>query len=277
MIYFNGTKLDFEVFPNGETRVNGGQIENKIMGVNEVVLKYENDSDLIRLMFVKRYLDSRLSRPPILYVTYMPYSRMDRVEGNSVFTLKYVAEFINSLKFHRVTVVEPHSDVSLAVLDNVRAEYPTFWMVRDIVETVGFNKTNDYLFFPDAGAQKRYGKMEGYNQLVGYKQRDFDTGRIKSLDVLGAETIEGAKVIIIDDLCSYGGTFMLSGKRLKELGAAEIYLVVAHAEKSIFEGDIFKEGSPITKVFCTNSISERNAWLNGSVGDDKIQFFELIE
>lgn len=46
---------------------------------------------------------------------------MDRVKNpDEVFTLKYFCEFINDLKFDVVYVNDPHSDVSMALLNNVK-------------------------------------------------------------------------------------------------------------------------------------------------------------
>ena len=61
------------------------------------------------------------------------------------------------------------------------------------------------------------------------------------------------KAIIVDDLCSKGGTFILTASKLREMGATEIYLVVTHCEDTIFSGDILKTDL-IKKVYTTNSI-----------------------
>lgn len=279
MIYLNGKKLDFQMFPNGETRVNGEQIRKLVEGyvVNTVTLKYENDSDLIKLMFVKRHIDSIYADVHLeLDVLYMPYSRMDRVEGDSVFTLKYVAEFINNLKFDTVEVVEPHSDVTPALLDKVRVTNVTYNILDIAAKEIGFDKSRDFLFFPDQGAAKRYSKLEGYKVLVGHKTRDFATGQITGLQVLGVTgAIEGAKIIILDDLCSYGGTFYRNNNgvetgaaaELKKLGVGDIYLIVAHCENAILEGSVLTGASPIKKVFTTNSIIEYSRLENLEVMD----------
>ena len=217
---------------------------------------------MIKLMFVKRYLDDRNVRCA-LTIYYMPYSRMDRIEGNSAFTLKYTAALINALQFDTVTVIEPHSDVTLALLDRSKAEYPAITLLGEVVEEVGFEREQDYLFFPDAGAQKRYSKVNGYKQLVGYKARDFATGRIKSMDVVGQVERCDFKAIIVDDLCSYGGTFLLGAEKLRELGAAQVYLLVGHCENSIYDGKLLASGM-IDRIYTTNTIlSDR--------GHDKIQ------
>lgn len=276
MILLNGKEVQFETFPNGETKVIID--ENNIEIVNLISFKYKGDSDLIKLMFVKRYLDDHeLSVMNYLYIYYMPYSRMDRVEGNSVFTLKYISDFINNLKFERVEVIEPHSDVTAALLNNVKAKFINFDLLPLVMKDVGFDKEKDYLFFPDAGAQKRYHSLLGFKQLVGYKHRDFETGEIKSLQVVGEVPYEKRKIIIVDDLSSYGGTFLHSGNKLKELGFKEIYLLVAHAEDSIFKGKLLKDDSPITKIFTTNSIITQNGVWENTQYNDRLQVFKLEE
>jgi len=258
MIRLNGQTLDFETYPNGETRVNGEQIcalAREADG-NRIAFKYETDADLIKLMFVKSYLDERgLGTEAALDICYMPYSRMDRAEGASAFTLKYTARMINAMNFARVTIVEPHSDVTLALLERSRALYPTLELLDRVIAETGFDPAADYLFFPDAGAQKRYGQVDGFRHLVGRKERDFKTGRIQKLDVEGGVDRQGFKAIIVDDLCSYGGTFLLSAERLRELGASRIYLLVTHCENAIHQGKLPASGW-IERVYTTDTIMD---------------------
>ena len=67
------------------------------------------------------------------------------------------------------------------------------------------------------------------------------------------ECIPGSIVLIVDDICSKGGTFYYSAKELKELGAKEVYLYISHCENSIFEGELLT-GDWVDKVFTTDSI-----------------------
>lgn len=259
MILINNKEVNFTVFPNGETHIDSIQFYQLCKDPDNcnVSFKYESDSDLIKLMFVKRHLDT-LNLDSNLIIYYMPYSRMDRTEGEKVFTLKYVAEFINSLKFKNVFVYQPHSDVTSALLNNCTAINSSIRLLEESIDMIGFDKDRDYIYYPDSSAEKHFSKSNNYKGLVGLKERDFSTGRITKLDVVGNLPKEkGFKVVMIDDLCSRGGTFMLGASKLKELGASEIYLVVTHCENNIFEGDIFKTDL-IDKVFTTNSIIHEN-------------------
>ena len=110
------------------------------------------------------------------------------------------------------------------------------------------------MFYPDEGAMKRYSALADKPYAFGIKKRDWATGQINGLDVAGAtELIAGSRVLIVDDICSMGGTFYHSAKKLKELGAAEIYLYISHCENTILKGDILTSGL-IEKVFTTDSL-----------------------
>lgn len=260
MIKLNGKEVIFERFPNGETLIKTEGFENDLSWISRnrkdiITVKFEDDRDIARLIFLKGYLDdNKRGGEKVLIIPYLPYSRMDRTEGMTVFTLKYLCKLINSLNFDRVVVSEVHSDVSMALLD--RAEFLN--TTKDILE--GLVKDNEvvldddtYIVFPDAGAAKRYGKQIKHDRiLVANKTRDFATGKITGLTIQG-ELKEGSKCIVVDDLCSYGGTFMFTAKKLKEMGAGDVQLIVAHCENSIFYGDILKTDL-ISKIYTSNSI-----------------------
>lgn len=256
MIFFNNEKIEIRKFPNGESFIDSYNIrisEEK----NVIKLKFESDSDLIHLIFLKNHLDEMMVKCHLV-IPYMPYSRMDRTEGVRLFTLKYICKIINDLKFETVTIYEPHSDVTIALLDRVRVVNKT----KELAEKVMRNFSGEDLFlvYPDAGAEKRYSKQINYNNiLTASKERDFKTGRIKSLNISGnTEVNKGFTAVIVDDLCSKGGTFILTAEKLREIGAKDIYLVVTHLEDTIFDGEILKTDL-IKKIYTTDSILSRDS------------------
>ena len=123
---------------------------------------------------------------------------------------------------------------------------------------------------------KRYSGMLDIPYAFGIKKRNWETGKIEGLDVAGAkDLIKDSNIIIVDDISSRGGTFYFSAKKLKELGAKNVYLYISHCEKTIFDGEIFKSDL-IKKVFTTNSIfTDKVKEYADSLGlSDKIQVFE---
>lgn len=255
MIYFNDEKLEIDKFPNGEVLINSNNL--RIKDINEIKINFESDEDITHLIFLKGHLDELKVKCNLL-IPYLPYSRMDRTEGIRVFTLKYLCKLINSLDFESVTIYEPHSDVSTALLDRVKVVNMSKILTEELLKDKN-NKENDvYLVYPDAGAAKRYGKEINYNKiLTANKERDFNTGYIKKLEINGEIAKKSFKAIIVDDLCSRGGTFELTASKLKEMGATEIYLVVTHCENTIFEGKLLNSDL-ITGIYTTNSILNRS-------------------
>lgn len=262
LIKVNGKEIEFTQFPNGEANMNHLSFPvASFKMMNEVDFKYESDEDLIKLMFVKRYLDESQGYANYkLNIYYLPYSRMDRSEDGSPFTLKYISKFINDLNFDEVVLIEPHSNVSPALIDNSYSNYINFELINKVVEEIGFNIESDYLMFPDIGAQGRYKSMKYPNVLIGHKERDFTTGTIKGLSVIGDINNETNKVLIVDDLSSRGGTFIHSSIKLKQMGFKEVYLLVGHAENTVFKGELFDH---VDKLFTTDSIlTEQDYWEN---------------
>lgn len=272
MITVNGVDVVFTTFPNGETKLEESSL-NLNRGFNDIVFKYEGDADLIKLMFVKKYLDTKNQRN-FLKIKYMPYSRMDRSEEGSAFTLKYVAEFINNLNFNHVEIIEPHSDVTPALIDRSSALYINFTLLPKVMQDVEFDAEQDYIMFPDAGASKRYNKLKVSNVIIGNKIRDFQTGEIKGLNLNSDFSGYGNKVIIVDDLSSYGGTFVKSAEALREKGFEKVFLLVAHAENSVFKGKLFEH---IDHLYTTDSIvSQQDFWENAKF-KNKLTIYKIEE
>ncbi len=268
MIKLNGKELGINHFPNGEVCINIDQIEESIRknvsGNITVKLKFESNADLMNLYFLKSHLDTYDLECVNLDVVYMPYSRMDRPNYDFVFTLKHATKLINDLGFDNVCVYDPHSDATMILLDRA---YSMSWiemLACKCMSNIDFDPEKDYLLFPDMGAQKRYSVLDvfkGLKSVVGYKQRNFSTGKIESLKILGEDNLNGGKVVIIDDLCSRGGTFIWSAAELKKIGAGDIHLVVPHCENTVLEGDIPHFGT-ISSVYTTNSIFSDEHQLN---------------
>jgi ribose-phosphate pyrophosphokinase len=200
---------------------------------------------------------------------YIPNARMDRVKNpEDVFTLKYFAELLNSLELDEVEVLDPHSSVSEALINNLVVRTPKDCINRALNEIgvdcyveqnpIDFDRPRKKysltMFYPDAGSMRRYSGMIALPYAFGIKKRDWETGQILGLDVAGeVDAIRSRDILIVDDICSRGGTFLHSAKKLKELGARDIYLYVSHCENTILEGELLTSGL-IKRVFTTDSI-----------------------
>lgn len=257
MIKLNGEQLKYEHFPD-KTLLIKKSIGDKMSNTATITWLFENNEELVTLIFLTKHLRSHGVEKIHLDMPYIPNARQDRVKlPEDVFTLKYFAEIINDLKFKTVTVLDPHSNVSAALINNIVIKHPVEYIekvISKIEKSTPADTDAIIMFYPDEGAMKRYSEMIDKPYTFGIKKRDWKTGEIKGLDVSGmTELINGSKIIIVDDISSRGGTFYHSAKKLKELGAKDIYLYVSHCENTILEGDVLNS-ELIKKVFTTDSI-----------------------
>lgn len=257
------------VFPDNSllVKIDPEKAFNNYGGSVKMSWFYESDAELFTLICVKRHLDYHFSNMKVvLEMPYIPHARMDRVKTHEdVFTLKYFCEVLNSLHFETVYVRDAHSNVSLALIDNVSEESVDWW-IRTAAD--GYNA--EALFFPDEGAMKRYSTSSHLPYAFGMKKREWTTGKILGLDLINADAIKGKRVLIVDDICSRGGTFYHSAKALLAAGAASVALYVTHLEETVFLGDLTPE--LIDRIYTTPSIfpHERIAEIKATDGENWI-------
>jgi len=252
MIKIGGKVVDINHFPDGTQLLK--QLIYIYYKENPVFIEwyYENDNELVALIYLVKHLRDKGIKNIKLFMPYIPNARMDRTKSNEeVFTLKYFADIINWLQFDMVEVLDPHSYVSEALINNIAfTEINIDYIIN---QHIGADK-NITIFYPDSGGVKRYSDKFNKPFTYGEKDRDWSTGKINGLNICGdLDLIKGRNILIVDDICSRGGTFYHSAKKLKELGANEIYLYVSHCENTILEGDLLTSGL-IEKVITTNSI-----------------------
>lgn len=230
-----------------------------------VEVRYKDSSTFIKLLLLDSVLEKTNYKFNYVF-WYLPYSRMDRIKDQgTAFSLKIIAELINNLKSKRkIYTLDSHSDVSLALINNIEDINSRFSFAEKILSSRPGMKAAKILVFPDSGARKRFGDNKFLNTfnsiIVCEKNRDFNTGKIlnviakieKSDDMINYSIPK--EVYIIDDICSYGGTFIAVKKAVKELlkkSKLEFNLIVTHTEDVIEKGEVLKE---YNEVFTTDSL-----------------------
>lgn len=263
MIKLNGQIVEAGHFPDGTTLMKQKIAHDIYQSGANIEWFFENNEELVILIYLTKHLRENGVSYISLALPYIPNARQDRVKNvEDVFTLKYFTDIINYLDFNVVQVMDAHSNVSTALINRVIPCEPQAYIDKAIQSC-----NPDILFFPDEGSQKRYSNMATMEYAFGIKQRDWETGQILGLDVAGSvDKIKDSRILIVDDICSRGGTFYHSAKKLKELGAKEIYLYITHCENTILEGELLTSGL-IEKVYTTNSIFTKE--------HEKIEVFKL--
>ena len=258
MIKVNDIEIKFDKFPNGETLVDT-KVLNSVESGCRIDFKWEKDEDILHLVFALRHLLSKGVSNKSIYIYYMPYSRMDRSENGSCYTLLHICYILGGStgitdKFY---VVEPHSDKTTDMLFDAQR----INVITPLMQKICSIENIDVICYPDKGAKARFCD-DKVDLPVVYceKVRDFDTGEIKGLELKSDIDLNGKNVLILDDLCSKGGTFYYTAKKLKENGVKDVFLGVCHMEKSVMGGQIVKyddHDTVIKHIYCFNTMINR--------------------
>ena len=245
-----------DCFPDGTTMLLSLDEKEELSLAYVIMIRwaYENENELIRLMYVsKHFHDLYPDKSQILYMPYVPNARMDRVKRNcEVFTLKWFAEIINSLDFKAVYILDPHSNVTPALIDRVNVA-----PMDEVFAEIGRTNEFDTVYFPDESAMKRYREnFSGKNIIYGKKTRDWETGKILGVQVCG-EADKAENVLVVDDIISKGGSVYYGLEALTKAHEPKNIMVYAtHVEDSIYMGDLFRKyiGTGKAKLITTDSV-----------------------
>jgi ribose-phosphate pyrophosphokinase len=232
-ITVNGKNIEMFLFSGGECQVK--ILPADISVKTNIIANLYNSNDIMSLLLTVDAVKRANPQTSIeLTIPYFPYARQDRVcnEGEAL-SVRVMADLINNLKCSKVIIIDPHSDVTPALLNNVITV-----SLADIIaqsSIAKFIKNNNLtLLSPDAGAEKKVRAVAktlataGINAdfLAASKSRDTKTGNITATHIHG--DVRGKNFIILDDICDGGRTFIELAKLLKAQGAGDIYLYVTH-------------------------------------------------
>jgi ribose-phosphate pyrophosphokinase len=199
--------------------------------------------------------------PLHLNMPYVPYARQDRVMNpGEALSARVFCDLINAQAYASVTVADPHSDVVPALLDRVSVVDASV-MLAEVLQQAVFGRGVTFLA-PDAGARKRVQqlakKLDVDHIAFADKVRDTKTGRIVSTSV--SSNLAELPILVVDDICDGGRTFVELGKALAEVSSQPRYLYVTHG--------IFSKGFEELNLYYERIYTAYN-W-NPSIPNDKL-------
>lgn len=265
------TSTDFKIFkfPGGECHI---KFDANFKPTESVRLNMRlNSADDIMLLHLAVDALRRMEVKHIeLFIPYLPYARQDRVMvPGEPLSIKVMTVLLNALHLNKIIIYDVHSEVSIALLDNV-TNITNTQMVKTFLKNLELK--NYLLISPDLGAYKKITKLAqviGYqNEIVtGLKVRNLATGEIIKTDI-DKTGLGGKPCLIIDDICDGGRTFIELAEVLKNRNAGDLYLIVSHG---IFSHDALTrlKTAGFKNVCGSNSISNR-------VEDDFYKEFNLF-
>jgi ribose-phosphate pyrophosphokinase len=142
------------------------------------------------------------------------------------------------LKFDKVFIIDPHSKEATKLIKNSIALYP-----KSSIEETLFKNNIDLIVYPDKGALEKYTKAYDHLNvpfIYGEKVRDQLTGKITHYEVVGDP--QDKSILICDDICDGGATFIILTKELLRLGAKKVFLFVSHGLFSNGTQILFENG-----------------------------------
>lgn len=248
MINVNGVEINPTIFPDKTSQVWKVAIDSIEIDPVKIYWEFENEAEvfqLIQLVMLLRASKHHCNSKFILIMPYLPYGRQDKhVSNETTFALTAFSDVINNLKFDEVRTLDAHSGEFIILFNNASDEFPEEFIRRAMNRTAA-----DIVAYPDKGACARYAERLPYKYVIGEKVRDQQTGWIKQYDLIDplGHGVKGKKVLMIDDICDGGMTFILLARDLYKAGAERVSLYVTHGIFS--KGLDVLEDSGIKDVF----------------------------
>ncbi len=215
-----------------------------------------------------------------LIVPYFLGSRSDRKfeNGGNNYLKDVICPFINSLGFKRVAVLDPHSDVLEACLNNFIKQgngQLVEWAIRDIlVSNPDIHIVDTAIMVPDGGALKKIqdtvieAKYEE-KLIVCHKHRDIKTGKLLGFEVPIKEEDVNKTLIWVDDICDGGGSFIGEAQEANKQGhKGKKFLIVTHG---IFSQGFKELAENFDGIYCTNSYSSIGDYAGNDLEKTKVK------
>ncbi|MDV5354024.1 ribose-phosphate diphosphokinase [Enterobacter asburiae] len=252
-------EIDHGVFPDGAVwlKVTGElPASAQLMRIRVAAMRDMNDFMLLAQLVdaVRHVSDIAVSH---LQLAWLPWARQDRhmVAGDS-FALKVFANQLNTLNFDKVFILDPHSDAAAAAINNCVAIPQETCLLQSETLRRAIAQGELMLVAPDAGALKKIhnvAKATGAkNYAILTKERDVASGNLTGFALVAGE-VAGKDLLIVDDLCDAGGTFIGSAQVLREAGARSVSLYVTHGIFSKGVENLLNNG--IDAIYTTTSFT----------------------
>lgn len=225
--------------------------ENLFNKAAEIELIFDGDQEVFQLFQLAVLCRTKGVKKLNLLTRYLPYARQDKpISNESTFALHVFSQIINQINFDSIFCYDPHSDIAKKLINNL-----VCIDVRKHVYNAFIENNYDVILYPDFGAKARYSELYGLQYIYADKKRDQLTGNIEGINVIG--DCNGKRVLIVDDICDGGGTFIMAAKELYDKGAVDVGLFVSHGIFSKGKDVLYSAG--IKKVFSLNNLGDKNA------------------
>ena len=217
-----------------------------------------------------------------------------RFNDNQPHGLKLVCSFLNEMKNFFYKIYHPHNPEVVEAILGDRVEIIDNSEFIDLVLAKGLLgeytsetetqwgkilESNLILMSSDAGGFKPLMKLCDKLEWAGEtssasKSRKYVNGKSELTQVLDRDDFKGKDILIIDDICVYGGTFKGLSKMLKKRNCGRLFLAVSHM--TVLELGEDSVGNYFDSVFTTNSKFEEDYTSDGNTSLARVTKFDIF-
>ncbi len=221
-------QISIESFPDGEI---GVQILENVRGRDVFVLQSparRPNHFLMELLILVDAFKRASARSIVAVVPYYAYARQDRKEkGRVPITAKLVADLLQRAGVTRVLTMDLHTEQIQGFFD-VPVDH--LYARRLFVKALkGLGLKRPVVVSPDVGSNKMVRKFaEDLKVDLAIVDKRRVNGSVTEANALIGD-VKGKEVILVDDICSTGGTLKTAAKVCKAEGAKSVLAVVTHA------------------------------------------------
>lgn len=235
-------------FPGGEIHVEIPEVCDNVC----ITARITNSDDLMSLLLIKNALDNSITRDVHLVLPYIPYQQQDRIcKPGEALSIKLFAKLINDANFASVTVLDPHSYTSVALIDRCVVKN-TWSIIKESSNSWKMIKGVDLLVAPDAGAYKKVVELSDQLKIpMIHATKVRKDGQVQKIELHG--NVKDKVCLVIDDICVGGRTFTELGQALREGKSKENKLYVTHGVFSNGLSDLY---SYYSEIYSTSSRPE---------------------
>ena len=264
MLKLNGHVVNVTKFPDGTSQV--WKLSEELLVSCELCDKYrvtwifENEGELFQIFQLLNFLvGSFKEKPVVLNCPFLPYSRQDKEVSNKSCSALNTFCMIIGVFVDELQTFDVHNP---SFFENKKLCPFKFTNILpyDQINKIIKEEKIDLLIFPDEGASTRYPDLHlsEIKSVSADKIRDQLTGEIIGLE-LPPITI-GASVLVVDDLCDGGRTFIELAKAIKNNYPVEVILYVSHGIFSKGIKTVFDAG--YDKIYTKDGLqADRSSYL----------------
>lgn len=237
MIKVAGHIITPDIFPDKTQQV--WKLPTEVLSATRIDWQYEGDHELITLAQLTDLMlvESDNMNRPVVHIDFLPYGRQDKdISNMSTFGLSTFMRMLACMRIGGVITVDVHSDVAKTTAIREGLNFISVFPYAEISNAIKASES-EVLCFPDKGAMARYHRHFDHPAVYCEKVRDQLTSEILSLELKSEIDIAGKNVIIIDDICDGGRTFIEVTKLLRSKNVGRVTLYVSHG--------IFSKGTKI--------------------------------